>query len=98
MSIQPHRERLAELIEAVLAGKASAGSALAETQNWSDVPQNDRVYDNARHGLTHYYQDEDIRARDRLYDKACRQSLRGYVKRLRRPPRKGILEWVRSLR
>ena len=94
MSIQPHRQRLAELIEAVLAGKTSASAAFAETQTWNDVPQNDWVYESAREIVTHYYFDEDIRERDSSYDKGYRQSLRRSVIRLRCPPSKGILDWL----
>src|SRR5690242_20594981 len=94
MPSPPQRERLAELLESVVAGQISAGEALAETASWPSVLWQERLFDHAWHVLSHYQQDADIRESDASYAKGSRSGLLRYAKRLRRPSRLGILDWL----
>jgi hypothetical protein len=76
------RQRVAEIIERVLAGRLSASDALAraEAEAW---PADDRLISNAWHALMHYQADADIRERDDGYAEWQRQDLSAHVAKLR---------------
>ena len=83
MSTQEQREKLAALLESVVAGRLPAGEALAETEKWADVPWKERLLNHAWHALVHYEHDADIRSRDPSYAQSQREGLRMWMKRLR---------------
>jgi hypothetical protein len=98
MSTQEQRERLAQLLESVAAGRVSASEALSETEKWTDVPWKERLIDHAWHVLGHYDEDTDIRERNPSYAESSRKGLQKYAEQLRRPVRKGLWGWAERLR
>jgi hypothetical protein len=85
MSTLDQQIRFAELIERVVAGRISVGSALqlTESTDWNDIPWKERTLDLAWHLLKHFQVDEDIRAKDPTYDTAMKSQLLEYAARLR---------------
>ena len=78
------RQRMAELLNDVLAGSTSATDAIDEINQWPLTGPKDREINSALHLLQHYRDDEDIRSRDEEYAATQRRWLAEWVERLRR--------------
>lgn len=76
------RERLAGLIDRVLAGDLSTTDAVRATEMLPNT--DDADIDSAYHALIHFREDEDIRSADTSYAKRQRAWLAMHAQKLRR--------------
>ena len=77
------RERLAVLIERVLAGELSAADAIKDADVLPQPTATDDVFDDVYHLLIHYREDEDICRKSPTYAAEQRASLASWIARLR---------------
>ena len=84
MSSQEQRLRLADLIEDLVAGKASMADATRLMEEWFDFPWKERQINDAWHTLMHFEIDQDIRDRVPEYDSRMKKHLRGLTENLRK--------------
>ena len=84
MSSHEQRLRLADLIEDVVAGKASMADATRLMEEWVDFPWKERQINDACHTLTHFEIDQDIRDRQPEYDSRMKKQLRSLAENLRK--------------
>jgi len=73
---------VASLLDAVAEGRLSSAEALACTEQWTDVPWNEKVFADAYHALQHFEADADIRAKDAEYAKSQIAGLRSFSAKL----------------
>ena len=77
------REKLAGVIEAVLANEVSAAEAVEMATHFLTGHPHDAAINDAFHLLIHFREDEDIRSSEPAYAQRQRDALRRNVERLR---------------
>jgi len=77
------RQRLAELLEAVIEGKLLPIEAMKEAELWEDLPWENRDVNMAMHALIHFFRSADLCKKHPEYDESLKHNLRLFVSSLR---------------
>lgn len=80
------RQRLADLIDDVVAERKLPAATLDEAESWVSADWSDNDAKEAHHALLHYREDEDIRSKDSDYRRKQQAWLAGFSQRLRGKP------------
>jgi len=83
VSSPQQRDKLADLLEQVVAGQLAAETALEVADSWADMPWKEPEIATAWHTLVHFQVDGDIRAREPEYDAGLRRQLLQHIAKLR---------------